>query len=98
MKSILALLLLVFSLQAFGADEPVKVTVKGMTCASCAGVIERELRKLPEVESVEISVQAGTMLVSSRKDKAASADQLRKVIEDAGYSVVSIEGPKKAER
>ena len=36
--------------------------IQGMTCASCAGRVERALRKLPEVSSASVSPGRGRAL------------------------------------
>lgn len=60
--------------------------VKGMHCASCAAIIEGELKKQPGVISAEVNY-------ATEKAKIASSDNqdhqhLSKVIEPLGYSLV----------
>src|SRR5262245_14386320 len=39
-------------------------TVKGMHCASCASIIERKLKKLPNVEQADVSYATESLTVS----------------------------------
>mgnify|MGYP006168552101 CR=1 FL=1 len=69
--------------------------IQGMTCASCAGRIERALRKLPQVSSVSVNLSSEQARIEAPDDSLA---QLITTIEGAGYSVreevteLSIEG------
>ena len=69
--------------------------IQGMTCASCAGRVERALRKLPEVTTVNVNLASEQARVEA---PAESLTQLIDAIESAGYSVpnqsleLSIEG------
>jgi copper chaperone len=63
--------------------------VSGMTCAHCAGAISREVRRLDEVESVDVDLGANTVTVTGGAvDDAA----VRAAIDEAGYAVVGAVG------
>jgi Cu+-exporting ATPase len=58
--------------------------IRGMTCTSCAGRVERALNKLPGVESVSVN------LASERARVEASSGHLETLIDavqQAGYAV-----------
>lgn len=62
-------------------------TVAGMTCAHCAGAVEREVRRIDGVEAVHVDVAAGTVMVVV---SAAVADAaIEAAVDDAGYTVVA---------
>ncbi len=61
-----------------------------MDCPSCAGTIERRLRALDGVESIETQVTAGTVVVRYDPSRA-DEDALHTAIEDAGYEVAAEE-------
>ncbi len=69
--------------------------ILGMTCASCAGRVERALRKLPEVSSASVNLANEQARIEA---PAGYLPQLIATIEGAGYSVprkpleLSIEG------
>jgi copper chaperone CopZ len=60
-------------------------TVTGMTCAHCAAAVTEEVSAVPGVESVEVSVEAGTVLVRGTEVDDA---EVRAAVDEAGYVVV----------
>ena len=61
-------------------------SVKGMHCASCAGIIERTFKKTEGVQSAEVNYGTETAKVSFDESKT-SAHHLSKKIEPLGYSL-----------
>ncbi|MFW8636995.1 heavy metal translocating P-type ATPase [Cribrihabitans pelagius] len=59
--------------------------VEGMSCASCAGRVERALKAVPQVREAAVNLAGETVQVSH--DGAASAAQLAAVLAEAGYPV-----------
>jgi copper chaperone CopZ len=62
-----------------------RYTVTGMTCAHCAAAVTEEVSAVAGVESVEVSVDAGTVLV---RGSGVSDDAVRAAVDEAGYTVV----------
>lgn len=87
MKNLIVILLAltIFSFEIVYAGQKTSLKVDSMTCASCAGAIERELKKYPEISSVDISVSKGTVSVDFKNGKHLSHEELKKAIEKAGY-------------
>ena len=71
----------------------VRFRVPGMDCPSCAGTIEGQLRGRDGVESIETQVTAGTVIVEHDPNRI-DEEALRTAIEDAGYEVVDVDGPR----
>jgi len=61
-----------------------QLKVEGMTCASCAGRVERALRNLEGVNSATVNLATETASIEVRTSTIASSDLVR-VIENAGY-------------
>jgi Cu+-exporting ATPase len=59
--------------------------IEGMTCASCAGRIERSLAALPGVMSANVNLS--TEHATVKATAAIGMDELRKVVAKAGYGV-----------
>jgi copper chaperone len=59
--------------------------VTGMTCAHCAAAVTEEVSAVPGVDAVEVSVEAGTLLVTG---DGFSDDHVRAAVDEAGYAVV----------
>lgn len=62
--------------------------VKGMHCASCAGIIEKTLKKTDGVESVEVNYGTETAKVAFDETKT-SPEHFSKQIKKLGYLLVS---------
>ncbi|WPP00516.1 heavy metal translocating P-type ATPase [Pseudomonas sp. HR96] len=66
------------------SDLPtLELSVSGMTCANCAGRVERALKKLPAVEQASVNLASHRAQVTLRS--AAPAALLIAAIERAGY-------------
>lgn len=61
------------------------MTIEGMMCKHCAARVEKALAALGVTAAVDLA--AKTAAVTGEADDAA----LRKAVEDAGYTVVSID-------
>ncbi|HAE36654.1 MAG: ATPase, E1-E2 type:Copper-translocating P-type ATPase:Heavy metal translocating P-type ATPase [Candidatus Nomurabacteria bacterium GW2011_GWF2_35_66] len=61
--------------------------IKGMHCASCAGIIEKTLKKTEGVESVEVNYTTENALLNF-DDTKTTPENLSKKIEVLGYSLV----------
>lgn len=58
--------------------------VRGMTCANCAQRVEKALRQVPGVKSVEVDLNQGRATVSL-SEADADREQLREAVVKAGY-------------
>ena len=59
--------------------------VTGMTCAHCAAAVSEEVGSVPGVASVEVDVEAGTVVVHGDD---VSPQAVRDAVDEAGYTVV----------
>src|SRR6266487_1753982 len=66
--------------------------VEGMTCATCAGRVERVLGRLPGVAEARVNFAANRASVSYQPD-AVGAERLAEAVELAGYRIVPATGP-----
>ena len=69
--------------------KKVKLTIEGMHCASCAGNVERSLKKIPGVGDVSISVLTKKGFVNM--DDNVSPEELKKAVAKVGYKVINVE-------
>ncbi|MGE8362968.1 heavy metal translocating P-type ATPase [Pseudomonas sp.] len=60
--------------------------ISGMTCASCAGRVERALRNLPEVATASVNLATEQARIEAPAD---SLDRLIAAVQHAGYQVPS---------
>ena len=61
-----------------------KLTIEGMMCKHCAARVEKALTAVGVTAAVDLAAKTAT--ITGEADDAA----LRKAVEDAGYTVVSI--------
>ena len=66
-----------------------KLSIQGMHCASCAGNVERSLRKVAGVKNVSVSLMLnkGTVEV----EDGVSEEALKKAVAVTGYKVSGIQ-------
>jgi len=69
--------------------KKIKLTIEGMHCASCAGNIERSLKKVQGVKEVSISLMLKKGNVEAEDN--VSVDELKNAVLRAGYKVSKIE-------
>ena len=69
--------------------KKLKLSISGMHCGSCAGNIERSLKKVSGVREVRANAITNKAFVEI--DDKTSEDEMKKAVARAGYKVVSIE-------
>jgi P-type Cu+ transporter len=69
--------------------KKVKMSISGMHCGSCAGNIERSLKKVSGVK--EVSVSAVTNKAFIEFDDETSEEEMKKAVSRAGYKVETVE-------
>ena len=62
------------------------LTIEGMMCAHCVAHVDKALRAVPGVESVEVDLTAGTAVVTG----SAAEEALRAAVAEAGYTVKDV--------
>ena len=63
------------------------IHIKGMTCGGCVNSIKTVLEKIPEVHSVEISLDNGQATI--QHDNLPEDNVFNQAIEGAGFEVVT---------
>ena len=81
-------------LSAMACADTIRATVNGMVCGFCATGIEKTFKAQPEVKSVTVDLQKRLVTVATKEGQAIDDTKLRKLIGNAGYSVVSIDRSK----
>ena len=78
------------TLQHIAAPAETSLEIGGMTCASCAGRVEKALRAVPGVSAASVNLATERATVYS-DGKAVSAEPLIAAVVKAGYSASRIE-------
>ncbi len=71
--------------------EQVPVMVNGMACPFCAYGVEKKLKKVEGVKSIEINIQKGIATLTAKENESIELGQVPGAIEDAGFTPDRIE-------
>ena len=66
------------------------IGVDGMSCPFCAYGLEKKLRKMKGVESVEIDLDKGEAVVIVKAGTTIKEESLRKAVKEAGFTGSSL--------
>ena len=90
-----------FNMYDAGKDKKIKIhkkqedmtmektmKIEGMMCGHCEATVKKALEALPEVDSAEVSHEAGTAVVTLNAQ--VSDEVLKKTVEDKDYKVLEI--------
>jgi len=100
LKISLKLILIAFMIMApampvFSQDRPTQITIRvdGLTCPFCAYGLEKKLKRLEGAESVRIDIERGIAVISVAKGKSILEENLRKAVQNAGFTPRKITYP-----
>ena len=65
-----------------------KIVIEGMACHHCSGRVEKALN---ETDGITANVNLDEKTAYVTLSKEITNDNLKKIVEDAGYTVISIE-------
>ena len=87
-------IIIILSLSAVASADTIKAKVNGMVCGFCATGIEKTFKAQPEVENVTVDLEHKLVTVSTKQGRTMDDAKLKKLIANAGYSVMSVEHSK----
>jgi copper chaperone CopZ len=90
MRTLLILSVLLATFAGAARAETIIATVDGMVCAFCATGIEKTFKAQPGVESVEVDLGSKLVTIHTAPKQTLADKTVKKLITDAGYSVVDI--------
>jgi len=85
--------LFVVSLLYFSSDAQFSratLQASGLTCAMCSKAVKVALQKVPFVSEVKVNIKKQEYSVAFKENSKADFDELKKAVEDAGFSVASL--------
>ena len=62
----------------------------GLSCPFCAYGIEKKLKKTAGVETVDIDLKRGVVVVKTREGVKLSEPQMKRLVKDAGFTLKSL--------
>jgi len=92
----LVIIALLFILPSTAFSEDVKISVKGMVCSFCAQGIRKTLGNEQAVEDVKVDLDKKLVTITVKDGKTLTDEEIQRLIQEAGYDVLSIERGKDA--
>ena len=91
MKIILLLIVITLaSLYTNAQFTKADLQATGLTCAMCSNAIYKALTAVPFVETVKPDIKNSAFHIEFKKEPAIEIDVIKKAVEDAGFSVGSL--------
>ncbi|TBX70320.1 heavy-metal-associated domain-containing protein [Flavobacterium silvisoli] len=87
---IMIAILLVFATATHAQITKAEITATGLTCSMCSNAINKQLKAMPEVESVTTDLNTNTFTVQLKKDNQITPLSLKQRVEKAGFFVGSM--------
>jgi copper chaperone CopZ len=75
---------------SLAAADTIKATIKGMACDLCESAIEKTFRAQPEVKNVDVDLENKLVTIQTRQGQTMDDAKIRKLLANAGYSVVAV--------
>lgn len=75
------------------AEPPTHATIQvnGMVCGFCASGVERVFSRVDAIDEISVSLDDGTLEIELVPGVEITEEEIRSLLEDAGYEVVAIE-------
>ena len=70
--------------------ELINLTVNGLVCDFCAQAIEKVFMRRDEVSGINVNLNKGQIVISSKANQYLNDDTLKTLILDAGYNLIEI--------
>jgi copper chaperone CopZ len=81
---------LLFISPVFAQITKANLQASGLTCAMCARSVFKNLESLSFVDKIDTDLEKSAFLISFKPGVPVDADQIRKKVEDAGFSVAGL--------
>ncbi len=91
MKKLIIILAVLTAAQTQAQVTKVNLQASGLTCSMCSNSINKSLKTLDYVEKVMANIKTSTFEISFKPGAKVNFDQLKKKVEDAGFSVANLQ-------
>ena len=68
----------------------VQLQASGLTCSMCSNAINKSLKTIDYIDKVMANIKTSTFEISFKPGAKINFDQLKKKVEDAGFSVANM--------
>ena len=87
---LVACLVLITSMKSFAQISKAEIIATGLTCSMCSNAINKQLKTLPEVVTVETDLNTNTFTVTLKEGNDLSPKVFKEKVEKAGFFVGSL--------
>ena len=88
--TLVACLVLITSMKSFAQISKAEIIATGLTCSMCSNAINKQLKTLPEVVTVETDLNTNTFTVTLKEGNDLSPKVFKEKVEKAGFFVGSL--------
>jgi len=89
-KCFLLVIATLIYIAGFSQFSRASLQASGLTCAMCSKAVKAALEKVPFVKEVKVNIKNQEYSIAFKEDSKADFDELKKAVEDAGFSVASL--------
>jgi copper chaperone CopZ len=89
MKKFFFLIIVLAALTANAQISKVSLQASGLTCSMCSNAINKALKSLDFVNTVDANIKNSTFEIQFRQGSMVDFDRLKKKVEDAGFFVAN---------
>src|SRR5215510_4580050 len=91
MKKILMMLIVMVAFFTMNAQfSKASLQASGLTCSMCSKAVKVALEKVSFVQEVKVNIKNQEYAIAFKENSKADFDELKKAVEDAGFSVASL--------
>lgn len=87
---LVACLVLITSMKSFAQISKAEIIATGLTCSMCSNAINKQLKTLPEVVTVETDLNTNTFTVTLKEGNDLSPKVFKEKVEKAGFFIGSL--------
>lgn len=89
MKNVLLLMVIFISMTVKAQVTKVSMQASGLTCSMCSNAINKSLKTLDFVDKIDADMKSYTFEITFKTGHKVDFDQIKRKVEDAGFSVSS---------
>lgn len=86
-KKLFLVFIILYPCKLFAQLDSLEIGVNGLTCSMCSYSVEYSLKKLPEIQSVNMDLNSNIALVYFKPGEAINFEALAKKVKESGFSV-----------
>ena len=90
MKMFFGIVALFFAVNMQAQVTKVQLQASGLTCSMCSNAINKSLKTIDYIDKVMANIKTSTFEISFKPGAKINFDQLKKKVEDAGFSVANM--------